>query len=228
MNDQQTQNPETPVVIPQQTKKSHGAAIGVVAGLVIAALAAAGVYYWQYQKVDDLDKKNASLTTQLDSVQKASKSAQSSGKATSGTISYKAGVGKFTLTLPDKYAFIQRSDGPGEGGSSTMLLVGDSTSTPGTVESSIATSITLSAYGLHGMKFRNLVDGDLESRSPYEKDVTVKIGGVDAESYKVGGLAAPKNIYFTKGDLFYKIEMSDTDAASNQKLAAIIAGFKFN
>jgi hypothetical protein len=230
MSDTQTQPPEPAIVLPQQTKRSRSATIGIVAGIVLAAVAAMGVYHWQHQKVESLSKKNSSLASQLKSAQKVSEPAQTSAAATSSTIAYKASVGKFTLTLPNKYVIIVGNDGGYEGGPMTSLTIGESTSTPGVVSSSNFAPVTVRAAPLHGT-FRSAVDSDPDfgdGSTVHDKSAPL-VDGVKAEAYMVGGFGDSKIVFFTKGDILYKLTFkTGASTSSSPTLDAVIAGFKFN
>jgi len=223
MEDLQTQTPEPTKNTMRPPKKAHGIALNLALCLVVVTAGVAGVYYWQHQKVNDLSKKNSSLVLQLASAQKASKSSQSSGGSASNTISYKADVGKFTLTLPSKYAIVKTRDGGGEGRTQTSLEIGLATDTQGVVSITPELPINIFAYDMKGSTFRALVDAQDTVKDSYDKS-TLKIDGVDAEMYKAGGFAAPQAVYFTKNNIFYTIDMGDADPV----LDAIIAGFKFD
>jgi len=226
MEDAQAEMPKPSTDLAEQSKNSNGKFLNLALGFLAVVVVAVGVYFWQHQNVDNLSKKNASLSSQLAIAQKANKTPQSSAGATSSTVSYKASLGKFTLTLPDKYIFIVGNDSGGSN-SGTSLTIGDKTSDDSVVDSPTGATVAIEAYGLHGRSFSSLVSGYINDRAPFGK-TTIQIDGVAAESYMFGGESAPRGIYFTKGDMFYRIELGDTGGSIDQKLGAIIAGFKFD
>lgn len=227
MENLQTQTPEPINTTVQQPKKSRGVVLSLTVCLGLIVATAVGVYAWQHQKVNNLNKKNASLASQLALAQKDDTSSRSSGSSISNTISYKATVGKFTLTLPSADVIVRDNDGGGEGGPFTSLGIGSKTSITGVVDYSQAVQASLVARPLHGSEtFRSVVDGDLKDVGETTK-TAVRVDGVDAESYTYGGFGAPQSIYFVKDGIYYKLHTEEADSPSG-KLAPIIAGFKFN
>lgn len=230
MEDMQNQNTIQPSPQTYHAPKKHGLVLNLTLCAAIVVAAIAGVYVWQHQKVADARSQNKQLTAQLSTakaqLQAAQKTAAGSSAKPSQQIVYKAAVGKFTLTLPDKYVFIVGNDSGGANGG-TQLTIGDKTADSSIVDSSTSAPVMIEAYGLHGRSFDSLVRGYTSDRAPFGKKI-VQIDGVAAESYMFGGESAPRGIYFTKGDMFYRIELGDTGGSIDQKLDAIIAGFAFN
>jgi cytoskeletal protein RodZ len=229
MENLQTQTPE-PTTAPtaQQPKKSRGVALNLTVCLVVVVAIVTGVYLWQHQKVNDLNTKNESLATQLAAAKAQVKVTQNFTSSTNDEqVSYKATVGKFTLTLPDTYAIVRENDGGAEGGPFTSLEIGSKTSINAVVDYSQTAQPSIVARAFHGSEtFRSLVDADVKDMGNPTK-TTVKVDGIDAESYTYGGFGAPQSVYFTKNGIYYKFHTEEMDSSAG-KLDSIIAGFKFN
>ncbi len=212
-----------------QTQSKSKTVITILATALLV-LAGTGAWYWQYQKTNKLATDNENLTAQLADAREDETAKMATGDKSKNETVYRAKIGKFTLALPSKYVVIERVDGGGEGGNSTSLLIGDDTSSEGVAASYIYTEISMQALelGPQGTTFREYVDGALSEENP-TKLPSVKIDGVTAEVYQVAGLASPRVVYFSKGDIAYKISLMDDQSKSSiEKLDAIVAGFKFD
>lgn len=233
MQPEQTEStPQQPPSTPTEPKppSSKKKIIKVLVVLFVFCLVAGVIYYLQQQKVDKLNKSNQDISAQLESA-KRDKQETTTEEAkpveASTNVVYNAKVGKFTLTLPEKYVVVQKNDGGGEGGPSTILLFAEKSSTAGILLSPIWDEVTMTAHPLQGGIFRENVDGTLKDRDP-QKQASVTIDGITAEVYLLNGFSQPKHIYFTKNDIMYSIEAVDNSESANKKIDAIVAGFKFN
>lgn len=225
MDDQQAT--QQPIIINEnkQSKNRKGKKIATVFLILLLLLGTGGsVYYWQQQEVTKLKEENRQLSSKLT---ENTTQSQDSEEDEIETV-YKAEVGKFTLTLPHKYVIIKENDGGGEGGPSTSLAIGERTDTEGVFTTQVFSTVTLRAFPLENRgTFRQEVDSILKDSLP-QKQPAVTIDGVTAEVYRTEGFGTPKEMFFTKNNIFYRISMDEDHEPTNAQLDAIIKGLKFN
>lgn len=141
---------------------------------------------------------------------------------------YTPEVGKFTLTLPNKYVIVQQHDGGAEGGPVTHIEIAEATDSHGLVRSSDYAKVTMTAHPITSeASFRSQVDGEMNEVGA-ERQASVNIDGVGAEVYTYSGLFLSKNIYIYNNGMYYRISLTDTTDEANVKLADIITGLKLN
>lgn len=205
-----------------KVKKGRAVMFSVAGMAIVGAAVAAGVYAWQQQRIDDANRKSASLSSQLVDAKKAVPATT----PTSNTISYTSTVGKFTLTLPNTYAIIRESDSDAGGGANTSLGIGFKADTTGVADYSVTEYPTLTARPIRSSEtFRGIVDEDLKDKYQPIKTI-IKVDGTDAESYTYGGFAQPRSVYFTKNGMYYRLQTNDWKSQTG-KLEPVISGFAF-
>lgn len=224
MENNQTYLPSQPEK--RSSRKQLKIALSVVGMLLFAALAAFLTYLWQQNDIHSLEQDKTQLSSEL--AKSKTGTAEKVEPQDSDNTLYNAKVGKFSLTLPKNYVVIQLRDGGGEGGPATSLLLGESASEQGVVNSPQYDAVSISAHSIGGGSFREYVNGEISQDQPPQKLSSIKFDGVEAEVYQLSGLGAPKGVYFVKDDMFYKVYLQDTTDASNRKLEALAAGFKFS
>lgn len=197
--------------------------------LVLAAVGL-GVWYWQQQTINEQNARVKDLENKVETLNsEKEKPTNTSEDQEEKQTEYQAEVGKFTLTLPNKYKVIQQNDGGGEGGPSTHVLIAEETDTPGVFESSIWDKITISGIPMQATNtsFESRVKNKLSNSHVIEEKKTT-IDGVQADVYLVGGLGTMKKIYFANNDIFYEIDMRANTDTANKRLDVIKNGFQFS
>lgn len=223
-------------VIPGSAKPSNGKGkklfISLLA-LILLAGASFLAYLWSQEKSknSNLNSQISGLNNQINSLKndlENSKKSQDAKKPedTSQT-TYKAEVGKFSLSLPSDYVIIKNLDAGFEGGPATILTIGKKTSLNGVVDSLVGDEAKLEA----NPNFQSFEDFVTNKNSDFEGGVknqpNVSVDGVSARSFKLSGLIDMKALAFEKNKISYYIRV--VDSAEGQKtLDAIVAGFKFN
>lgn len=205
-------------------------------GVLLAAAVGSGVWYWQQQTINQqstqinaLESQVETLSSEKEQLATANEERGSQENEPEKQTEYRAEVGQFTLTVPSKYRVIQRSDGPGEGGPFTRILIAEETDTPGVYESSIWDKLVISANPMEATNssFASKVESRLSNDRVLEEKKTT-IDGVEAEVYLVGGISTMKKIYFVHNDIFYEIDMNANTDAANERLEVIKNGFQFS
>ncbi len=222
--------------------KSKLSRLAVPLVVVLVALAAAGgAWGWQQKNLNqlssqkkDLSAQVSSLTAEKDKLAAENKTLAQSANPPANTV-YKASVGKFTLTLPNKYVVVHQQDQGRTGLPWLQIVIGEKTAAYNVTETPVVGGVTLSAILPENGNFRSYVDYDLSNvagwRSP-KKLPSLTIDGVAGEVYTdsvnwQGG--QPKRIYLSKNGIVYIISLTEGGGnIAQQKLDAVVAGFKFN
>jgi hypothetical protein len=202
--------------------------LGLVVLLTVAGLLA---YLWYSEKdrADQLDQQVGSLVEQ----KRASSETEDKTEAPASA-SYKAEVGKFTLTLADKYYIIVEHDGGFEGGPITQLKVatkGDKGTQTLTAPSH--QSVTISAVPIGESPYEDRVAAGLSEFEESERSqlTAVKVDGANAEVWRLSGLFNDKKLFFEKNGVFYTITAGNAgsdEGPAQAVLTDVLKGFKFD
>lgn len=223
----------TPHIVHVKKSPTKKILVGILIFVLIGACGYLGYAYYQ-------EKDNANnLQQQLNSSQSQQSNQQESTEeqqTQADTVSYSADVGKFTLTLPNKYMIIRTIDGKGEGGEATYLNIGTKTDIAGVVDD--GTSAGISGYKIVAdpkVKFGDaftlndyiavVLSDQIDQKTEKEK---VTIGGVEASHFIVDGFGQDQYLFFTKDNNYYYISAIGVGSHSDSKLNDIVDGLKFN
>lgn len=225
--------PEVPAQVeptqPMQSppaKKSHlGSILWVFVSLVLLA-GIGGVWWWQQQNINSLNAKVADLNGQVAGL---NQQLQAKPDTTLPPVTYKADVGKFTLTLEKGYGIAVLHDAGAEGRAITDLLIAKTSSIPNVLLSNQyqKAEIWVAEHSLEGTTYKAAVKSDIGD-SESTKLPSITIDGVKADVYEVAGLSAVKKVFFTKGDALYHIELTFMGKETDKLLNAIVKGFSFD
>ena len=221
---------QTPVA--QSTKNKKVRVVALILGclLLVASFGFGGYQLGAQKSQSAKDSQQPQTSTQAVETDdsKSEESAVTSPTVKDQDTIYNPSIGRYTLKLPSKYVVVVNHDGGGEGGTSTLIEIAESTKTSGVVKGAFYDQVTLNTYFLMSDgDFRSNVDAEVKELQA-EKQASIKIDGLDAEVYAYIGLGSPKNVYFAKNGMYYKITMKDTSEAANAKLEAIVSGLKFD
>ncbi len=230
MEEQQTAIPQSQQ--PQNQKKSLKKPLLVLLALVLAGAVGYGVYVWQQTKLTESNVKLKDATSKLAQLSKESETSTETKTVSSG-VKYTAKVGKFSITVPERYAVVSEIDGAGEGGEATILNIVDKTDNSGVFTDSNLNGFSVTAYPMAGSTYSKLVNDTLYPASTqleYTKSPTkLVVSGVNAEDYTLtNGQYESRHIFFTKNGIFYYVELAQTNTETATKLDSFVKGFKFN
>lgn len=215
---------------PHVFKVKKSPAKTIIAVILILLLAAISGYLG-YMYLQEKDNAN-NLQQQLNSAQsQTTAESDSSGQQQpqASDFSYSAEVGKFTLTLPNKYVIIKNIDGGFEGGPVTDLEVALNGSQPGIIDSSYSPNKVMSTLK-QGSDLSTYINNRNQEFADVNEQNVVTVDGVEAKVYRLGGLFDINRVYFEKGDNFYELESLAPEPQNelSEALTNIIAGFRFN
>lgn len=230
MEEQQQAPQQVPQQPPVKTKKSHLKPV-LLALLVIVLVG--GISYSVYGYIKSYRDENNLLKQDL-AKQTADKEEASEGADTASAndgVEYSAKVGKFALTLTDKYGILVLRDGGGEGAPATKLSIPTATSNTGVYESlEYVNDVTIEAVSLKSLNstFEAQVKAALKDTASTKVSSPPSFSGVTSQQYSLGGLGNPQIVFFSRGDIMYTINLADKNEVTSEKLKAIAEGFSFN
>jgi hypothetical protein len=212
----------------QQPTKRNVKKVGLyvlIAVLFVALVAVSFLYYQQRENILRFSSENEALKAKD---LKTKSQTQTAETTDTGSTTYTAKVGKFTLSLEGTYTIIRELDGVAEGGSATILEVArKSEAGNNVVDSAVYDKLLIHSFPSSSFgSFEEWIKGNHTNRTA-TKQPPQTFAGVQAAVYDLEGLWYERRVYFQNNDLFYYISYVKDSELSMQTAKDVTNGFKF-